>query len=871
MLSPPNDAPRNVGSSYTARDALDHYEQSSYVTQHSSVIVSPDTSLSSQVSSTSVPLHTSQKHQSQKDVAVQHFYQGLPTVTVKEFLSQDEEASSAFASPTYFGQWYNFVRAFPLTVDLPNEYLSDRFVAVFVDLKILLTVQPLSIETLKEISVLHSLRVPSRPRKTFLQSLMCKHSCPSQDCCVYIFKTRGNARRLSDRVYNALTSRSQHSFTSESLPEHHVQHDPAFDNLEDEIAKSVSADFPKLLTEDEKLDFLKSWTDAFSNKNFEVKVCASCSHWEPSYDGRYKWMDHNLVPFHLLKNVELPRHLLPCTYDLTLYEDAILHPAGLQSPFTKGQVMLCPACHGDLVDRHQMPKYALANWLYYGLDRLPENVRTAFEQLSPGELRLIMRGSANSIVHRYNAKDPALGLQQYSKGNVMTVLTDSVHLRDRLPPTLDEARDTFTALFVGAEAPTNENIERLSPILISKSRVKLLIDFLVAHNPHYQVNEHFVGLDSQALESYPDVLDSDGAGPSSLPAQISICHLKPSSAVSSLESDYTDRNDLTSDSYSPTTLQDNEDTDDLLMENVSYTSGDFSQASFTEMKLQAVQHCLLGKKFLQSRRASSPLADFESQEILSWLFPHLDPWGVGGFYDTRRQRKLNMREQLVHLLSIVDSPFERDSSFAFIFHNILQKKANIECSHFRIKGRQQRLIIQALRDLRASPELLSTLAEKFRSNPHYKPSSPLERKTMDVLNKINMIPRDSPGSAGYKQCRRNEIRGLINKYGAPALFITLNPADVLHPLVRKLAGSSIDLEDHTKHAAISKALQRQLVADHPASATRFFNIMMRKFLDILLCNNLPGKSGIGIFGKCTAYYGMVEAQGKGTLHCHMLI
>ncbi|KIM24569.1 hypothetical protein M408DRAFT_31468, partial [Serendipita vermifera MAFF 305830] len=32
-----------------------------------------------------------------------------------------------------------------------------------------------------------------------------------------------------------------------------------------------------------------------------------------------------------------------------------------------------------------------------------------------------------------------------------------------------------------------------------------------------------------------------------------------------------------------------------------------------------------------------------------------------------------------------------------------------------------------------------------------------------------------------------------------------------------------------------------------------------------------GQKKPGLFGKCTAYYGSVEAQGKGTLHCHFLI
>jgi hypothetical protein len=167
--------------------------------------------------------------------------------------------------------------------------------------------------------------------------------------------------------------------------------------------------------------------------------------------------------------------------------------------------------------------------------------------------------------------------------------------------------------------------------------------------------------------------------------------------------------------------------------------------------------------------------------------------------------------------------------------------------------------------------VLSDLSEKFSKNPKYKPTSTPEHKIMDVLNKITMIPCNSPCSAGYKQSRRNEIRGLINRYRAPALFITINPADVLHPLVRLLSGHDIDLEDCSNNSKITKAEQHQLVADNPAAATRFFNIMMKKFMDVLLMNNKSGQSGIGIFDKCKAYYGMVEAQGKGTLHCHMLI
>ncbi|KAG2743632.1 hypothetical protein P692DRAFT_20745521 [Suillus brevipes Sb2] len=42
---------------------------------------------------------------------------------------------------------------------------------------------------------------------------------------------------------------------------------------------------------------------------------------------------------------------------------------------------------------------------------------------------------------------------------------------------------------------------------------------------------------------------------------------------------------------------------------------------------------------------------------------------------------------------------------------------------------------------------------------------------------------------------------------------------------------------------------------------------MQAFIDIIV----RYKRGPGVFGHCKAYYGMVEAQGRGTLHCHFLL
>lgn len=117
----------------------------------------------------------------------------------------------------------------------------------------------------------------------------------------------------------------------------------------------------------------------------------------------------------------------------------------------------------------------------------------------------------------------------------------------------------------------------------------------------------------------------------------------------------------------------------------------------------------------------------------------------------------------------------------------------------------------------------------------------------------------------------NEIRSLIIDQGVPHFYVTINPADVYNPLVRFLAGSDINVDrclpkDHDYHK------QAMLVAKNPVAAAKFFNIYMKAFICALLgFRDDERLSYKGILGKVKAYYGTVEAQGRGTLHCHMMI
>jgi hypothetical protein len=108
--------------------------------------------------------------------------------------------------------------------------------------------------------------------------------------------------------------------------------------------------------------------------------------------------------------------------------------------------------------------------------------------------------------------------------------------------------------------------------------------------------------------------------------------------------------------------------------------------------------------------------------------------------------------------------------------------------------------------------------------------------------------------------------------GLPSFYITINPADVYNPLVKFLAGAEIDI-DHLLPEQIPNYMEQSiLIAKNPFIAAQFFNIYVKAFLKIVLgYDDSSTTINTGILGPVSAFYGCVEAQGRGTLHCHMIV
>ncbi|KAI0352245.1 hypothetical protein OH77DRAFT_1409659, partial [Trametes cingulata] len=583
---------------------------------------------------------------------------------------------------------------------------------------------------------------------------------------------------------------------------------------------------------------IAEWQKTLSTAALKELVCAVCAR-----DTDVKLIQITKareIDLSLLCNPLLPPELQPRSYNRAAYDGAILHPEGLTDRSESGDIQVCKECFDDLA-YPRVPKYALANWLYYGHEHLPADVSKAFSTMTTVERILVSRARASKISYKFSElekevsgkqKTPAAISQRCVKGNVAIHPQDATHLHDVLPPSHDVIRDTVCAVFVGQMQPSQATIEKLTPILVRKSRVKTIIKFLITHNPHYRPGStDFQGYSQQNLDNLlgPGTSEVDEG----MLCSMEIGHIAHNDAVDGATSSYVPGHD-----DGPCSGD-----DDMLMENVGYTDGDDTPVNYRKMTMIALAHCANGGRFIKSQAGSRFIPDFENSQLLSWLFPHLDPWGIGGFFMKERLTKLSMESQLRYLLRVHNSPFRDDPDFAFVYYNILQKKAVFDSVTFRVAASERDLVIKRL--LEVNVRKLEKMTAAFKQNPHYRPADEEEVAILKLLLKVNTVAHDLPGSNGYKVTLRNQIRGLINHEGTPNLFITLNPSDRDHPLVRLYAGDEVNLEDASRGEELTRWSRTIRAARNPAACARFFDTMITNFISVVL---RFGREGKGLFG-----------------------
>ena len=300
-------------------------------------------------------------------------------------------------------------------------------------------------------------------------------------------------------------------------------------------------------------------------------------------------------------------------------------------------------------------------------------------------------------------------LQRYDRGNVSINPQDSVALRPLLPPDKDEIQTAMAVLFLGGkEKPMAANISKLSPVLVLKTRVQTMLDFLLSRNKWYQSSGAIFSAENFANMFTGEDTDKYKAAPHA----VDLCWLPEaySETMEGTDADYTDRNEY---ARSP-------DNSDIVMEAIGYAAGDKTPQNYKIMKASAPR-----KKYIKMQGGATLLSD-RDPGMLMYVFPHLDPWGIAGFYQSERteDQYISFEHQIKNLLIQDNSPFQVDPNFAYVYWNILQKHEVNKTASFCTSTEYQKIIVNKLNEI--GPTILDLIAKWEKDLPIKRKNKPLD-------------------------------------------------------------------------------------------------------------------------------------------------
>ncbi|VDB96204.1 unnamed protein product [Peniophora sp. CBMAI 1063] len=665
-----------------------------------------------------------------------------------------------------------------------------------------------------------------------------KHTCQATcSTIVYVFKGRISERK--DETTGKVSSKQGGETKSAA-----VRTGSGSSPVEDNPA------FPEFCTASRRKEILREFQEFMAEDNFQYGACAVCG--QKKLPSALEWMPISEVPLEVLQNEEIPEDLTPKSYDFELYQRAYLCATGMRQQDVLDDIRVCSSCRGPLSHGTQ-PLDAIANFQYYAYERLPPAVSKAFAESTLHERQLIAGCRASKITFLYTAgATPDRKVPQgYVKGNVAILPQEVGKVSQLIPPAPDDTDYSICVVFIGGEKPSLETISKLTPVLVSRSRVELLAKFLTERNMYY--TDYGLRFSKENLDAM--CASEQFTGDCGVTTSVEIIHsATPSGAHRAVNADYTKR----ADELKP---EPGIRLEDLLIDAVGF-SDDTQTCTTSEPALTVAQEWCRRRRPFLGVASDTRLFPERDPRMLTYVFPHLDPWGIGGFNNPRRSAKqrISLSRQVKNLLNQYDSPFARDPNFAYICWNIVQKMENSRATQFSIKSDLYKELVE---EVVRSADALEDMAQKWLKNPFAQASDPHERKLLSMLNKLKAILHDLPGSNASKLKMRNEVRGLMKTHGTPALFVTFAPSDIHSSLLYLLGGG-----DPKVWASLDPYERGRFVAKNPEAAARFFDIMVKGFLEKIVRFGDPRP---GLFGRCTAYYGTVEAQGRGTLHLHMVL
>ena len=248
-------------------------------------------------------------------------------------------------------------------------------------------------------------------------------------------------------------------------------------------------------------------------------------------------------------------------------------------------------------------------------------------------------------------------------------------------------------------------------------------------------------------------------------------------------------------------------------------------------------------------------------------FPTLFPYGKGGF-KTERPINVPYETHAKWTMLYADKRFQKDLHFPIQIFGVCQKRQVCQSSVLQMKRsqfNQQMALISTLK-----PEDLIQASQEETRKVRF--SNPAVQALRDQLGAVRARVK---GTDESKQPFRSRIWGTNLLFNPPSLWITINSADTQDPIAQVCAGEEINLDQFCDTVGPTNSQRAINIAQDPFSAAKYFHFIVKCVLEILFGITKNSRGQIdrqeGIFRKVQSYIGTVEAQGRGTLHLHMLL
>jgi hypothetical protein len=259
---------------------------------------------------------------------------------------------------------------------------------------------------------------------------------------------------------------------------------------------------------------------------------------------------------------------------------------------------------------------------------------------------------------------------------------------------------------------------------------------------------------------------------------------------------------------------------------------------------------------------SKPTNEYLNPNLLPGLYPKLFPYGQGGLEDPARPIKVSIKDHIRYLLHYDDKRFEKHHSFLFIIFNMMQRRE--VCLQARLLTSKPFFTKDAKTIEKITTDEIEHVLKPAIEGTY---TSSFNFRINTLVKNIRSVSGNAMGSVHKRSSLRSQMHALIFNQRLFSIFLTINPADIHHPLAMYFAGIDFDLDNILPESLPSTYELAQIIVSHPVATAKFFHHLISSILAAFI----EGGSNGGVLRKIKACFGTIESQGRGSLHLHILI